>query len=104
MLARSIALLYFLAPLIQSSSSAALPSSNSSPKAITGPVFSHGFADPSILEVDGKYYAFATNQFKDSKINVPVAKSNNFETGWALDEKLDALPDPGPWVEKPDGQ
>ena len=61
---------------------------------LAGPLTSSIFADPSVIKVNGTYYAYAT---QNSKSSVPVAKSVDFRK-WQVLEK-DALPDPGPWAQ-----
>lgn len=73
----------------------------------TSALFPANFADPSIIKVDGHYYAFATNHKpahggKDF-VNVPLATSSDFTTGWKfLDDNNghQVLPDPGAWAIK----
>jgi arabinan endo-1,5-alpha-L-arabinosidase len=57
------------------------------------PVLDQDFPDPDILEVDGTYYAYATNG--NSK-NVQVATSTDL-TSWEV-LTTDALPQLPPWV------
>ncbi|KAJ5135448.1 2-5-diamino-6-ribosylamino-4(3H)-pyrimidinone 5'-phosphate reductase [Penicillium bovifimosum] len=53
------------------------------------------FADPSIIETDDGYYAFASNAHG---VNVQIANSSDF-TAWDLMSGSDALPGPFPsWV------
>ena len=78
---------------------AAGPSSAPSSSAASGaagegnPVIDDDFADPDVLEVDGTYYAYATNT---ATTNVPVATSTDLET-WE-DLEADALPELPSWV------
>ena len=58
------------------------------------------FADPRCLYHDGVYYAYATNNYKINKTNVPLASSNDFNSGWSFVDYHDILPDPGPWTAK----
>ena len=51
------------------------------------------FPDPSFIEVDGIYYAFATN---NGKQNVPMAKSRDFHE-WDILEAQDAMPTVPNW-------
>jgi len=65
---------------------------------VGGPVIATNFADPSFIEVNGVYYAFATNRYvspRGGQVNIQVAVSNDFST-WNLTGK-DALPNVGPW-------
>lgn len=67
---------------------------------ISGPVIKTNFADPCFVQVEGSYYAFATNIYRDSRenqVNVQLATSSDF-THWNLTEQ-DALPDVGAWAE-----
>jgi beta-xylosidase len=75
-------------------SSLAAPSSSTSqkPSSIDGPVMIENFPDPAIIQVKGKWYAFATN---DGVHHVQIATSNNFETWTYLHQ--DALPTVGAW-------
>ncbi|MCU1635119.1 MAG: hypothetical protein JWQ68_358 [Cryobacterium sp.] len=57
------------------------------------PVIAEDFPDPDVLEVDGKYYAYATN---GNSRNVQVAESDDLESWSMLGE--DALPQLPPWV------
>ncbi|KKY18167.1 hypothetical protein UCRPC4_g05117 [Phaeomoniella chlamydospora] len=60
----------------------------------SGPTMSANFPDPTFIEVDATYYAFATN---NGEQNIPVAVSSDFNT-WDLQDGYDALPDPGSWA------
>ena len=73
----------------------------------TSALFPANFADPSIIEVDGRYYAFATNHKPAHAggpfVNVPLATSTDFTTGWNfLDDNNghQVLPHPGAWTIK----
>ena len=62
-------------------------------RAITGPVITSNFADPSFVAgTDGIWYAFSSNS---GGKHVPIADSTNFVT-WKLLGK-DALPAVGVW-------
>jgi arabinan endo-1,5-alpha-L-arabinosidase len=65
----------------------------SSPAADDGPVIDQDFPDPDVLEVDGTYYAYGTN---NGTQNVQVATSTDLESWEVLDE--DALPELPSWV------
>jgi beta-xylosidase len=69
--------------------------SSSSAGADTGsnPVIDRDFPDPDVLEVDGTYYAYATNT---ATANVQVATSTDLETWEPLPD--DALPELPSWV------
>ena len=56
------------------------------------PVIADDFPDPDVLEVDGVYYAYATN---GNNRNVRVASSTDLRT-W--EEHEDAMPDLPPWI------
>ena len=65
---------------------------------VGGPVVATNFADPAFIEVDGIYYAFATNKYVNpnpNQINIQVAVSNDFSK-WNL-TTIDALPYAGNW-------
>ncbi|UOY03159.1 glycoside hydrolase family 43 protein [Blastococcus sp. PRF04-17] len=57
------------------------------------PVIDDDFPDPDVLEVDGTYYAYATNT---ATLNVQVATSTDLET-WETSRE-DALPELPSWV------
>ncbi|MCW2700696.1 MAG: hypothetical protein JWQ45_2231 [Blastococcus sp.] len=57
------------------------------------PVVDQDFPDPDVLEVDGTYYAYATNT---ASLNVQVATSSDLESWEVLD--TDALPELPSWV------
>lgn len=61
---------------------------------ITGPVISTDFPDPSIIQVNDTWYAFATS---GAGLNVRVATSPDFVT-WTVVEGYDAMPNPAPWA------
>lgn len=67
---------------------------NSNGTYITGPVMQQNFPDPSIIYLDGEWWAFAT---MDQDINIQVAHSPDFED-WTYLDGVDALPDPPGWV------
>jgi arabinan endo-1,5-alpha-L-arabinosidase len=72
---------------------AATSSAPAGPEADGNPVLDEDFPDPDILEVDGTYYAYATNT---STLNVQVATSTDL-TSWEM-LNGDALPDLPSWV------
>lgn len=74
------------------SPSAASPSS-AGPEVDGNPVLDEDFPDPDILQVDGTYYAYATNTATQ---NVQVATSTDL-VEWELSDD-DALPDLPLWV------
>jgi beta-xylosidase len=61
--------------------------------AAEGPAIDQDFPDPDVLEVDGTYYAYATN---GQNRNVQVATSTDLETWEVLSE--DALPKLPTWI------
>ncbi|KAI9734892.1 MAG: hypothetical protein M1834_001972 [Cirrosporium novae-zelandiae] len=61
---------------------------------ITGPVIPPHFADPSIILVDGTYYAFSSGS---GSINVPAATSTDFYT-WTVLNDTDLLPSLPSWA------
>jgi beta-xylosidase len=73
--------------------SAAASASPSGAAADGNPVLDEDFPDPDVLEVDGTYYAYATNT---ATANVQVATSTDLETWEAL--AADALPELPSWV------
>ena len=73
-------------------SSSKTPESVSGPP-LSGPLTDTIFADPAVIRVGDLYYAYATDSHG---LNVPVAKSSNFNNWTVLTN--DALPDPGPWA------
>ncbi|GAB3519779.1 glycoside hydrolase family 43 protein [Arthrobacter monumenti] len=66
---------------------------SSSGQEMAEPVIDRDFPDPDVLEVDGTYYAYATN---GNGMNVQVAKSTDLEDWTVLDK--DAMPDMPSWV------
>ena len=56
-------------------------------------VINRDFPDPDVLESDGSYYAFATN---NANSNVQVATATDPSGPWQTGQ--DALPSPPPWV------
>ena len=72
---------------------AAASSSPAGPEADGNPVLDEDFPDPDILEVDGTYYAYATNT---ATLNVQFATSTDLET-WEMSD-VDALPELPAWV------
>ena len=70
------------------------------PRSSNGPVISTNFMDPSVIELQEGYYAFAGANGNPAGINVQVASSPDFAT-WTLKSAYDALPDAGPWAASP---
>lgn len=64
---------------------------------VVGPVLALNFPDPSIINVNGTWWAFATN---GNQVYVQVASSQDFNT-WTLLSGTDALPYPPDWVREP---
>ncbi|KAJ9652913.1 hypothetical protein H2198_007866 [Neophaeococcomyces mojaviensis] len=59
-------------------------------------VLSENFPDPSVIQVDGVWFAFATS---GNGRNIQIAASSDFVNHkWKLLKDLDVLPDPGPWA------
>lgn len=59
-------------------------------------VLAHNFPDPSVIQVDTNWYAFATS---GNGKHIQVAASSNFlDPDWTLLENIDALPYPGDWA------
>jgi arabinan endo-1,5-alpha-L-arabinosidase len=73
----------------------AAPATGAQESATSGsdPVIDRDFPDPDVLEVDGTYYAYATN---GNNRNVQVATSTDLESWEVLGE--DALPELPTWV------
>ena len=95
----SIAILSLLGTLSSTVHGSVLPR-DSKPK----PVIPGNFADPSIIRVDNKWFAFATNARGDTKDhsgpNVQISTSPDGKKWTKPDGKTDALPNPGCWVDK----
>lgn len=64
------------------------------------PAFSADFPDPSLLEDNGKWYAFAT---EDGSTHVQLATSSDFRT-WQYHSGVDVLPQLPPWVNRTDSR
>ncbi len=93
---RSRALVAAAAALLLLSGCAAQPSGEATPEPESPaiePVIDRDFPDPDILEVDGTYYAYATNS---ATTNVQVATSTDLES-WELSRE-DALPELPSWI------
>jgi arabinan endo-1,5-alpha-L-arabinosidase len=73
--------------------SSAAPSSSAASEADGNPVLDEDFPDPDVLEVDGTYYAYATN---GNAHNVQVATSTDL-VSWEVSD-ADALPELPTWV------
>jgi beta-xylosidase len=86
-------LLTFLLPLQSVSGSLPTPRFN-------GPVISTNFQDPSLIEIDSAWYAFAGANGNPPNINVQMATSPDFST-WTVVQGYDALPTLGSWATKP---
>jgi arabinan endo-1,5-alpha-L-arabinosidase len=76
-----------VAPTASAPSAAPTPSDDAA-----NPVIGDDFPDPDLLEVDGTYYAYATN---GNNQNVRVARSDDLTEWEALPDALPTLP---PWV------
>lgn len=55
----------------------------------------NNFPDPGLLEYNGTWYAFGTNQKGQKRVHIPIATSKDF-IHWTLMGE-DALPVVGPW-------
>lgn len=70
---------------------------------IAGPVIASDFPDPSIVQVDGEWWAFATRTNYNNNVHIPMASSPDFKTwtesmfGGGL---ADALPNLPSWVDE----
>ena len=63
------------------------------------PSIPHDFADPTVLAVDGTYYAYSTaSRYGDENFHVPVQRSRRLTGGWS--HARDALPELPGWVDK----
>jgi len=63
----------------------------------TNPVINQNFPDPTVIHVDGVYYAYATNSNINGKLaRIQVASSTNLQDWTLLD---DALPEKPSWAE-----
>jgi len=82
---------------------ALLPASIAAPvkhskRSVNGPVITTDFPDPSIISVDGTWYAFGTQSIYDhTNIHIQVATSKDFNT-WTLMQGTDALPNLPGWA------
>lgn len=56
------------------------------------------FPDPCMIEVEGGYYAFATRDLANTKLNIQVATAVESISNWTLIEGYDALPQLPTWV------
>jgi hypothetical protein len=70
------------------------------PRSSNAPVITTNFMDPSVIEVDGGYYAMAGANGNPAGINVQVASSPDFAI-WTVESGYDALPVLGPWAANP---
>jgi len=68
-------------------------------RSVAGPVIDKNFPDPSVIEVDGVWYAFATNGLGR---RIPMAKSSDFKS-WSIIDG-DAMPTVGAWARSKDAQ
>lgn len=83
-----------LAAFTALSLSSAIPNTNQLNKRSfsNGPVITENFPDPSIINVDGKWYSFATNNGNSpSSFHVQIAESDDFTTWNYINQ--DAMPD-----------
>ena len=65
------------------------------------PVLKTSFADPSLIQVNGTYYSFATSG--NNVFGIQIAKSQDFKT-WEYLKNKDALPHTGDWVNQRRGE
>lgn len=70
------------------------------PRAANSAVIKTNFMDPSVIELNGGYYAFAGANGNPEGINVQVASSSDFSS-WTLKSGYDALPVLGEWAANP---
>jgi arabinan endo-1,5-alpha-L-arabinosidase len=70
------------------------------PRAASSAVITTNFMDPSVIELNGGYYAFAGANGHPAGINVQVAFSPDFSS-WKLKSGYDALPVLGAWAANP---
>ena len=71
---------------------AAQPTGSPAAGQFRNPVHSGNFPDPGVLNADGTWYAYGTN---DARTNVPTLTSTDLVT-WT--PAADALPEPGSWA------
>ena len=71
-----------------------------SPQLEDKPVISTNFQDPSLIQYNGTWYAFAGANGDPPDINVQMATSPDFET-WTVMQGYDALPTLADWAHKP---
>ena len=90
--AAQAAVVFVLAVALSGCAAAADETASPEPRAPGTPVLNANFADPDVLEVDGTYFAYATN---DNNRNVQVASSKDLVEWEVLP---DALPDLPNWV------
>lgn len=63
------------------------------------PSIQHDFADPTVLSVDGTYYAYSTNsRYGAETFHVPVQSSKRLTGGWG--HARDAMPELPSWVDQ----
>ena len=73
---------------------------NLNEKAGTYAIVKTNFPDPTLIEVNGSYYAFATRSPANISCNVQAAKADSDISRWTLLEDYDTLPSLPPWVKK----
>ena len=66
-------------------------------KALRGPVIHSNFPDPSLIQAQGTYYAFATANGNPTGVHAQVASSDDFKS-WELHTGYDALPMMPDWA------
>lgn len=68
-------------------------------RSVNGPAITSDFPDPSIIQVDGAWYAFGTSSVYDyTNVHVQFATSSDFKN-WDLQAGQDAMPDLPAWVD-----
>jgi beta-xylosidase len=65
-----------------------------------GPVIGTNFQDPSLIQVNDTWYAFAGANGNPPNINVQIATSSDFST-WTVTQGYDALPTLASWATNP---
>jgi arabinan endo-1,5-alpha-L-arabinosidase len=70
------------------------------PRVANSAVIGTNFMDPSVIELNGGYYAFAGANGNPAGTNVQVASSPDFSS-WTLESGYDALPVLGAWAANP---
>ena len=92
-----------LVVIVGAVASIAVAAAPSASAANWAPVHAGDFPDPSILQWDGMYYGFATQNFAapSQTINIQVSTSPN-GVSWTQQNGVDALPSVGSWAKAGD--